>query len=219
MKAKDKFSTTDQAVAAFRAGKMVVIVDGADRENEGDLAIAAEFATAEAINFMVTHGRGLVCLPIVGSRLDELDLPLMCPRTDPGMAAFTISVDARDGVTSGISASDRARTVQAILDPRTQPQDLARPGHLFPLRYAEGGVLTRRGHTEASVDLARLGDLYPATVICEVMNRDGTMARLPELLHLAKAKGLPIVSVGQVLARCRLRLLAPPPPQQLQRAS
>lgn len=196
------FASTEDAIAEFRAGRMVVIVDDTGREDEGDLAVAAEFATAEAINFLATHARGLVCLPIVGERLDRLDLPLIQPRTYPGAAAFTVPVDAREGVTTGISAADRARTVQAMLDPGTQPWDLARPGHLFPLRYAEGGVLTRPGHTEASVDLAKLASLYPAAVICEVMNDDGTMARLPDLVPFARRHGLAMVSVAQLIERC-----------------
>src|SRR3712207_1970012 len=155
---------------------MVLIVDDEDRENEGDLAVAAEHVTPDAINFMAAHGRGLICMPMLGKRLDELQLPLMVVRNVPSQAtAFTISVDAKHGVSTGISAHDRYITVKALIDPATTPDDLVRPGHLFPLRYAEGGVLRRAGHTEASVDLAKLAGLYPSAVICEVMNADGSM--------------------------------------------
>src|SRR5262249_32902952 len=152
-----------------------IIVDDADRENEGDLAIAADFVSPEAINFMAMHGRGLVCVPIIGSRLDELEIPMMVEKNTSGFGtAFTIAVDARKGVTTGISASDRAVTIKALIDPETRPIDLTRPGHVFPLRYKEGGVLRRTGQTEASVDMAKLAGLYPAAVICEIMNADGT---------------------------------------------
>ena len=176
---------------------MVLIVDDPEREDEGDLAIAAEHATAEAIAFMARHARGLICMPMLGSRLDELGIPLMAPGRN-GTTAFTVSVDARCGTTTGISAADRARTVQALVDPKSRPCDLVRPGHLFPLRYTEGGVLVRRGHTEASVDLCRLAGLYPAAVICEVMNEDGTMARGRELEAFACKHGVPVVSVAQI---------------------
>src|SRR3712207_3641323 len=179
---------------------MVLIVDDEDRENEGDLAVAAEHVTPDAINFMAAHGRGLICMPMLGKRLDELQLPLMVVRNVPSQAtAFTISVDAKQGVSTGISAHDRYLTVKALIDPGTTPDDLVRPGHLFPLRYAEGGVLRRAGHTEASVDLARLAGLYPAAVICEVMAENGSMARLEELLRFAKRHDIKIITVAQLV--------------------
>ena len=160
------FATIPQAIKDFQDGKFVIIVDDEDRENEGDLAIAAEFVTPEAINFMAVHGRGLICVPIIGKRLDELDIPMMVDsNTSSYGTAFTVAVDARIGVSTGISAADRAATVRALIDPKTRPGDLSRPGHVFPLRYAEGGVLRRTGQTEGSVDLAILGGLYPAAVI------------------------------------------------------
>lgn len=193
-------ATIPEAIAEFKAGRFVIIVDDEDRENEGDLAIAAESCTADAINFMARHGCGLICMPIVGQRLDELQIPLMVSRNAPSkVTAFTVSVDARDGVTTGISAEDRARTVQAMIDPNCTPEDLARPGHMFPLRYADGGVLRRTGHTEASVDLAKLASLYPATVICEVMNENGTMARVPQLAKFARRHHIKMVSVAQLV--------------------
>jgi 3,4-dihydroxy 2-butanone 4-phosphate synthase / GTP cyclohydrolase II len=194
------FAEISEAIADFRAGKTVLIVDDEDRENEGDLAVAAEHATPEVINFMAAHGRGLICMPMLGKRLDELQLPLMVVRNVPSQAtAFTISVDAKQGVSTGISAHDRYLTVKALIDPATTPDDLVRPGHLFPLRYAEGGVLRRAGHTEASVDLARLAGLYPAAVICEVMAENGSMARLEDLLRFAKRHGIKIITVAQLV--------------------
>jgi 3,4-dihydroxy 2-butanone 4-phosphate synthase/GTP cyclohydrolase II len=194
------FAEISEAIADFRAGKTVLIVDDEDRENEGDLAVAAEHATPEVINFMAAHGRGLICMPMLGKRLDELQLPLMVVRNVPSQAtAFTISVDAKQGVSTGISAHDRYLTVKALIDPATTPDDLVRPGHLFPLRYAEGGVLRRAGHTEASVDLARLAGLYPAAVICEVMAENGSMARLEELLRFAKRHDIKIITVAQLV--------------------
>jgi len=176
------FSSIPEALEDFRAGKMIVVVDDEDRENEGDLTIAAEKVTPEAINFMARYGRGLVCLPMTGERLDELRIPLM-GRDEQNSArfgtAFCVPVEARLGTTTGISAADRAKTVLTAIDPRTKPEDLARPGHMFPLRASSGGVLQRAGQTEAAIDLARLAGLYPAGVICEVMNEDGTMARVP----------------------------------------
>ncbi len=193
------FATIAEAIAAFAAGKFVLLVDDEDRENEGDVAIAAEHVTPEAINFMATHCKGLVCMPIIGDRLDELKIPLMVP-PGPGTAdtAFTVTVDARNGGT-GISAYDRAQTVKVLLDPTTQPSDLVMPGHLFPLRYTEGGVLSRPGHTEASVDLAKLAGCYPAAVICEVMHTDGNMARRDELLAFAARHGITTISVAQLI--------------------
>ncbi|MBI4338694.1 MAG: bifunctional 3,4-dihydroxy-2-butanone-4-phosphate synthase/GTP cyclohydrolase II [Chloroflexi bacterium] len=193
--------SVEEAVEELRKGRFLIIVDDEDRENEGDLAIAAEWVTPEAISFMATHGRGLICLPIIGERLDELKVPLMVPDNTARLGtAFTVSVDAKNGTTTGISAGDRAATVRAILDPRTKPEDLARPGHLFPLRYAEGGVLVRAGQTEGSVDLCKLSGLYPAAVICEVMKSDGTMARMPELEVFAERNAIKIISVAQVMA-------------------
>ena len=194
------FDSIDEAIEEMRAGRMVIVVDDADRENEGDLILAAEKVTPEAVGFMVRHTSGVICMPVMGSRLDELRLPLMVTDvTDPQRTAFTVSVDVRKGTTTGISAADRAATIKAVLDPRTRPEDLARPGHVFPLRYREGGVLKRAGHTEAAVDLARLAGLYPAGVLCEVVNDDGTMARLPDLLRFARRHGLKLVSIADLI--------------------
>jgi len=192
-----RLATIDDAIRDLRAGRMVVVVDDEDRENEGDLTMAAESVTPEAINFMATHGRGLICLAMTGERLDELKLGPMVPDNSAlHGTAFTISIDARGyGVTSGISAHDRARTIEAAVDPKSRPQDFARPGHVFPLRAHSGGVLERRGQTEAAVDLARLAGLYPAGVICEIVNEDGTMARVPDLVHFCKRHNLIMVSV------------------------
>lgn len=185
----------------IREGKFVIIVDDAGRENEGDLAMAAEKVTPEAINFMARNARGLICMPIFGRRLDELALPLMVQdNTARYSTAFTVSVEAKEKVSTGISAHDRSTTIKAILDPNTKPDDLARPGHMFPLRAREGGVLVRAGHTEAVVDLARMAGLYPAGVICEIMNEDGTMARLPELEAVAERYGFRIVSIADLIA-------------------
>jgi 3,4-dihydroxy 2-butanone 4-phosphate synthase/GTP cyclohydrolase II len=193
-----------EAIKDIKAGRFVIIVDDEDRENEGDLAIAAEKVTKEAINFMAKHGRGLICLPVVGKRLDELGIPLMVgENTSKFSTAFAVSVDAKHGTTTGISAADRARTVKAIIDPATKADDLARPGHIFPLRAREGGVLVRAGQTEAIVDLAKLAGLYPAGVICEVMNEDGTMARLPQLEAIADKYGIKIVAVADLIAHRR----------------
>jgi len=190
-----------EAIEDVKAGKLVIIIDDEDRENEGDLAIAAEKVTPEAINFMAVHGRGLICMPVTGQRLDELRIPMMVgDNTSKFATAFTVSVEAKHGTSTGISAADRARTVQAIVDPETKPEDLLMPGHMFPLRAREGGVLVRAGQTEAVVDLARLAGLYPAGVICEVMNEDGTMARLPQLEEMAKRHGIKIVSIADLIA-------------------
>jgi 3,4-dihydroxy-2-butanone 4-phosphate synthase len=194
------FASIATAVEQFRRGEFVLILDDEDRENEGDLAIAAQGVTAETINFMAAYCRGLICVPIAGARLDELHIPLMVPNAAvPDGPAFTVSVDARWGVTSGISAADRARTVRTLVDPTARREDLVRPGHIFPLRYAEGGVLHRMGHTEASVDLAKLAGLYPAAVICEVMNPDGTMARLPQLLEFADRFGILAITIADLV--------------------
>ena len=194
-------ATVQEAIEDIRAGKFVIIVDDENRENEGDLGIAAEKATAEAINFMAKHARGLICLPIVGQRLDELAIPPMVQEnTSKFSTAFAVSVEAKHRTSSGISASDRAVTISTVLDSNTGPEDLARPGHMFPLRARDGGVLVRAGHTEAIVDLARLAELYPAGVICEIMNDDGTMARLPELEVMAAESGIKIVSIADLIA-------------------
>ena len=194
-------ATISEAIEDIKAGKFVIIVDDESRENEGDLAIAAEKVTPEAINFMAKEGRGLVCLPITGQRLDELGIPLMVQHnTSRHSTAFTVSIEARDKVTTGISAFDRAQTINAALDPNTKPEDLARPGHIFPIRAKEGGVLVRAGHTESIIDLARLAGLYPAGVICEIMNDDGAMARLPELEIMASKFGLKVITIADLIA-------------------
>ncbi len=195
------FASIPEAVEDIRAGRVVIVVDDADRENEGDLIMAAEKVTPEAIAFIVRHSSGVICMPVVGDRLDELQIPLMvADNTDHRHTAFTVSVDARRGVSTGISAADRATTIRAIVDPDTVPHDLSRPGHIFPLRYREGGVLKRAGHTEASVDLARLAGLYPAGVLCETVNDDGTMARLPDLVRFGAEHGLKIISIADLIA-------------------
>jgi len=194
-----KFNTIDEAIEDIRNGKMVVVVDDEDRENEGDLIMAADKATPEAINFMATYGRGLVCMPIIGTRLDELNIGAMvCENTDNHGTAFTVSIDA-DTTSTGISAHERSDTVLKMLDPNATPDSFRRPGHIFPLRYVEGGVLRRVGHTEAAVDLAKLAGSYPAGVICEIMNDDGTMARVPDL-HLFIAKhNLKMVTIADLI--------------------
>ena len=194
-------ATIPEAIKDIKAGKFVIVVDDEDRENEGDLVIAAEKVTAESINFMATHGRGLICMPLTGERLDELRIPMMSANnTSKFTTPFAIAVEAREGTTTGISAADRARTVQVIVDPKTRPEDILMPGHMFPLRARGGGVLVRAGQTEATVDLARLAGLYPAGVCCEIMNEDGTMARLPQLEVIAEKFGLKIVSVADLIA-------------------
>lgn len=190
-----------EAIEDIKAGKLVIIVDDEDRENEGDLAMAAEMVTPEAINFMATHARGLICLPVIGERLDELKIPLMVENnTSRFSTAFTVSIEAKHRVSTGISAADRAQTIKAVLDPATRPEDLVRPGHTFPLRAREGGVLARAGHTEAIVDLAKLAGFYPAGVICEILNEDGSMARLPQLKIMAERFGIKIVAVADLIA-------------------
>jgi 3,4-dihydroxy 2-butanone 4-phosphate synthase / GTP cyclohydrolase II len=189
------------AIAAIRDGGMVIVVDDDDRENEGDLVFAAEAVTAEKIAFMVNHTSGVICVPLLGPRLDELDIPMMVEQnTESHRTAFTVSVDAAEGIDTGISAADRATTIRTLIDPGAGPDDLTRPGHLFPLRYQEGGVLRRPGHTEASVDLARLAGLYPAGVICEVVRPDGSMARLPDLTRFAEEHDLLITSISDLIA-------------------
>jgi 3,4-dihydroxy 2-butanone 4-phosphate synthase / GTP cyclohydrolase II len=195
------FSTIEEAIEDIRDGKMVVVCDAEDRENEGDLTMAAQFVTPDAINFMATHGRGLICLALTGARCDELGLDLMAAKNEsPFQTAFTVSVEAREGITTGISAHDRAHTVQVAIDPNTRPQDLVQPGHIFPLKAKEGGVLERTGQTEAAVDLARLAGLNPSGVICEVMNDDGTMARVPDLELYTRKHGLKMVTVADLIA-------------------
>ena len=194
-------STVEEAIADVRAGRMVIIVDDEDRENEGDFAMAAEKVTPEAINFMATRGKGLICVPVMGQRLEQLRLPMMVQDNTARLStAFTVSVDALNGTTTGISAQDRSATVKALIDPNTKPEDLARPGHVFPLRYMEGGVLVRAGQTEAVVDLSRLAGLYPAGIICEIMDEDGTMARMPQLEALGEEYDLNIVTVADIIA-------------------
>jgi len=199
------FVTAPEAVEEIRNGRIVVVVDDEDRENEGDLTVAAEKVTPEIINFMATHGRGIICLALTPERCDFLRLPLMTPfNTSNFGTAFCETIDARDGVTTGVSAGDRARTILAAIHPDSRPSDLARPGHIFPLRAREGGVLVRTGQTEASVDLARLAGLAPAGVICEVMNPDGTMARVPQLEEFCAHHGLKMISVAELI-RYRLK--------------
>jgi 3,4-dihydroxy 2-butanone 4-phosphate synthase/GTP cyclohydrolase II len=192
--------TTPVAIEDIRAGKFVVVVDAADRENEGDLTIAAQFATPEAINFMATHGRGLICLCLTAERCDELGLRPMTENNEtPYGTAFTVSIEAREGITTGISAHDRSRTIQVAIDRGKGPQDLVQPGHVFPLRARPGGVLQRAGQTEAAVDLARLAGLLPAGVVCEVMADDGTMARVPDLIPYCRRHGLKLVTVADII--------------------
>jgi 3,4-dihydroxy 2-butanone 4-phosphate synthase/GTP cyclohydrolase II len=198
------FAAITEAVQDIKAGKFVIVVDDESRENEGDLVIAAEKVTPEAINFMAKHARGLICIAMTGDRLDELKIPMMVQdNTSKFSSPFTISVEAKHKVSTGISVHDRSATIKALIDPATKPEDISRPGHTFPLRARDGGVLVRAGHTEASVDLARAAGLYPAGVICEIMNEDGTMARLPELEAMADKYSIKIVSVAQIIAHRR----------------
>jgi len=194
-------ATIPEAIEDIKNGRFVIVVDDEDRENEGDLVMAAEKVTPEAINYMAVHARGLICLPVTGERLDELKIPMMANNNTSKLGtAFTVSVEAKEGTSTGISAADRARTVQAMIDPKTRPEDLLMPGHMFPLRAKDGGVLVRAGQTEATVDLARLAGLYPAGVCCEIMNEDGTMARMPQLEKIAARLGLKIISVADLIA-------------------
>ncbi|HLI28881.1 MAG TPA: bifunctional 3,4-dihydroxy-2-butanone-4-phosphate synthase/GTP cyclohydrolase II [Chloroflexota bacterium] len=195
-------ATIEEAIQDYKEGKFVIIVDDEDRENEGDLCLAAQFVTPEKITFMAREGCGLICVPMLGSRLDELNLPMMVrDNTSSYGTAFTVTVDAtaKHGVTTGISAYDRAQTIKVLIDPNSKPEDLSRPGHVLPLRYAEGGVLRRAGQTEASIDLAKLAGLYPAAVICEIMNPDGTMARMPDLQKFAQKHGIKMITVAQLI--------------------
>jgi len=197
---KPPFAPIEEAVEAFRNGEMIVVVDDEDRENEGDLTVAAEKVTPQVINFMVTHGRGLVCVALTEERLEELDLPHMVrENTSQFETAFTVTIDAKGVTSTGVSAADRAATILAAINPRTRPSDLARPGHVSPLKARNGGVLVRAGQTEAAVDLARIAGLYPAGVICEIMNKDGTMARVPELARFAKRHKMPMITIADLI--------------------
>ena len=197
----DAISTIDEIIDEARNGRMYILVDHEDRENEGDLVIPAQMATPEAINFMATHGRGLICLSLTGERIDSLDLNLMASNNSSRHeTAFTVSIEAREGVTTGISAYDRAHTVAVAIDSAKGVQDISSPGHIFPLRARDGGVLVRAGHTEAAVDISRLAGLNPSGVICEIMNEDGTMARLPDLVAFAQRHELKIVTISDLIA-------------------
>jgi len=199
-KSTGEFSSIDEAIDEIRAGRILIVVDDEDRENEGDLLMAADTATPEAVNFMAKHGRGLICVPMLGDRLDELGISMMVrDNTAPLGTAFTTTVDARRGVTTGTSAYDRAITIRTLVDPATRPDDLTKPGHIFPLRALEGGVLRRAGHTEAAVDLARMAGCAPAGVICEVLDEDGGMARVPGLMKLARAHGLKCITIKDLI--------------------
>src|SRR5437588_6728623 len=200
-RAQAAFATIEEALDDIRQGKMVVVVDDPNRENEGDLTMAAQFVTPEAINFMAKEGRGLICLALTGERCDELGLDLMAAKNESAFeTAFTVSIEARTGVSTGISAADRARTIQVAIDPKTSPRELVQPGHVFPLKARSGGVLERVGQTEAAVDLARLAGLIPAGVICEIMNDDGTMARVPDLARYCERHRLKMVTVADLVA-------------------
>jgi 3,4-dihydroxy 2-butanone 4-phosphate synthase/GTP cyclohydrolase II len=200
MDRKTQIATVEQAIEAIREGRMIIIVDDEDRENEGDLMVPAEKVAPEIINFMSRYGRGLICLPLTKQRVEELHLPLMVgENTSRFETAFTVSIDAKEGVSTGISAFDRAKTIEAAIAPATRPADLVRPGHVFPLQAKEGGVLARAGQTEAAVDLARLAGLFPAGVICEIMNEDGTMARLPQLEKFSATHGIPILTIAGLI--------------------
>jgi 3,4-dihydroxy 2-butanone 4-phosphate synthase/GTP cyclohydrolase II len=195
------FSKIEEALEDIEKGKFVIIVDDEDRENEGDLAIAAEKVTDEAVNFMLKHARGLLCMPVNGQRLDQLNIPMMVSKNTSNFnTPFTVSVEARKGVTTGVSVADRVTTIKTIIDPFTGPEDIAQPGHIFPLRAKAGGVLVRAGHTEAIVDLTRIAGLYPAGVICEIMSENGAMAKLPELQNIAKKYGIKIISIADLIS-------------------
>ena len=194
------FSTIEEAIEELKDGHVIIVVDDEDRENEGDFVCSAQMVTPEIINFMSKHGRGLICMPCIASRLDELEIPAMVEQnTSAQGTAFTVSIGAKGKITTGISAYDRAATVQAVINPETKPEDISKPGHVFPLRAREGGVLTRAGHTEAAVDLARLAGHFPAGVICEIMHEDGTMARVPELEKIAREFGLKMITVADLI--------------------
>ncbi|HEX8098771.1 MAG TPA: bifunctional 3,4-dihydroxy-2-butanone-4-phosphate synthase/GTP cyclohydrolase II [Actinomycetota bacterium] len=203
---EEPFATIEEAIEDIREGRIVIVVDDADREDEGDFIMAADKVTPEAVNFMATHGRGIICMPCDEARLDELNIPPMVTAKHGTMeTAFTVSIDVRGKTTTGTSAYDRAATIKAVVDPATRPEEIQMPGHVFPLRAQEGGVLKRAGHTEAAVDLARLAGLSPAGVICEIMHGDGTMARLPELRRVAERHGLKIISIADLIAYRRRR--------------
>lgn len=196
-------ATIPEAIEQFKRGNFIIIVDDEERENEGDLVVAAEWITPEKINFMIKHAKGLVCMPIIGERLDALKILPMVPQQNNKETVrcnFTVSVDYRHGTSTGISAHDRAATIRAILDPQNKPDDFSRPGHVFPLRYRKGGVLRRAGHTEASVDLAKLANLYPASVICEIIKEDGTMARMPDLAAFSQQYNFPLITIRDLIA-------------------
>ena len=195
----------EEGLEELKSGRFLIVVDDENRENEGDLVMPAEKVTAEAVNFVVTHARGLLCMPIIGERLDELQMPLMVSQnvSEKNQTAFTVSVDYNVNTTTGISAGDRAATILAMLDPKTKPEELTRPGHLFPLRYHPGGVLARAGHTEAAVDLCEMLGMYPAGIVCEIMAEDGSMSRLPQLEEFAEEHGLKILSIAQIIAQRR----------------
>ena len=194
------FNTIKEAVADIRKGKMIIVVDDADRENEGDLVMAAEFATAEAVNFMAKYGRGLICVPLEEKRLNELGIEVLSENGGGNFGTgWAMTIDLKEGVTTGISAHDRAKTIKALVNPKSRPEDFTRPGHVFPLRAKQGGLLVRAGHTEAAVDLAKLAKLRPAGVICEIMNDDGTMARTPQLIKFAKKHGLKICTIADLI--------------------
>ena len=197
-----QLTSVEQGLRDIKAGKFLIVVDDAARENEGDLVMPAQFVTPEAVNFMVTHARGQLCIPMTAERLQELDIPMLPSRNSDAAlpTAFTMPVDYAHHTSTGISAHDRAATVQALIDPAARPQDFIQPGHLFPLRYQEGGVLTRPGHTEAIIDLCRLAGLYPAGVVCEIIKDDGTMARLPDLIPMAQRHGLNILSIADLIS-------------------
>lgn len=195
-----KFDSIESAIADVKKGRMVILVDDEDRENEGDFVMAAEKVTPEAVNFMATHGRGLICVALTPERVEELQLPPMVTENTAAFGtAFTVSIDARRGITTGISAKDRAVTIQTAIDSKTKPSDLAKPGHIFPLRADKGGVLKRAGQTEGSVDLARLAGLQPAGVLCEIMNEDGTMARVPQLQEIAQRHRLKLITIKALI--------------------
>ena len=199
-KARSPFSPIEAAIEAFRDGRMIIVVDDEDRENEGDLTVAAEKVTPDVINFMAREGRGLICMPMTEERLEELDIPQMVPQNTARFeTAFCVSIEAKYVTSTGISAADRAATVLAAIDAKTRPADLARPGHMFPLKAVNGGVLVRAGQTEAAVDLARIAGLYPAGVICEILNEDGTMARVPELTRFARRHKLPMITIADLI--------------------
>ncbi|MEJ5186148.1 MAG: bifunctional 3,4-dihydroxy-2-butanone-4-phosphate synthase/GTP cyclohydrolase II [Candidatus Geothermincolales bacterium] len=194
------FDTIEEAIEEIRQGRIIIVVDDEDRENEGDFVMAAEKVTPEAINFMAKYGRGLICMPCIGKRLDELNIyPMVSDNTSTHETAFMVSIGAKGKITTGISAHDRAATIKAVVDPATRPEDICKPGHVFPLRAREGGVLRRAGHTEAAVDLARLAGLFPAGVICEIMNEDGTMARVPQLVEIKKRFGLKMITIEDLI--------------------